>query len=209
MKAAIYARISTSDGRQDADNQVRELRQFAGAQQWEIVGEYIDHESGGKADRAEFRRMFADAAQRTFDVIVFWALDRLTREGALKTLQYLNQLSGYGIAYRSFREPYLDSCGAFSDTVIAILGAMAKQERARISERVRAGLNRVRLHGSRSGKKPGRPQAVFPRDKAIELRNSGLSWSQIASKLKVGMTTVRRACRGGSGPGQDPQGGAL
>ena len=70
--------------------------------------------------------MFMDAAQRRFDVVLFWALDRLTREGALETLQYLNQLSRYGVGYRSFTEAYLDSCGMFREAVIAILGAIAK-----------------------------------------------------------------------------------
>ena len=55
--------------------------------------------------------MMADAAQHRFDVLVFWALDRLTREGALETLQYLNRLSSYGVGFGSFTEPYLDSCG--------------------------------------------------------------------------------------------------
>jgi DNA invertase Pin-like site-specific DNA recombinase len=90
------------------------LRRFAATQNWDIVTEYVDHESGGHGDRPEFLRMLEDAAQRPFDVLLFWALDRLTREGALETLQYLTQLSKYGVAFRSFREPYLDSCGAFS-----------------------------------------------------------------------------------------------
>jgi hypothetical protein len=132
-RVAIYGRVSSCDGRQEVENQLDELRRFAATQRWEIVIEYVDHESGGHADRPEFRRMLADSAQRRFDVLLFWALDRLTREGARETLQYLNQLSDYGVAFRSFREPYLDSCGMFKDAVIAILGAIAKQERARIS----------------------------------------------------------------------------
>ena len=80
--------------------------------------------------------MMADAAQRQFDVVLFWALDRFTREGALETLQHLNWLGSYGVGFRSFTEPYLDSCGIFKDAVIAILGTIAKQERVRISERV-------------------------------------------------------------------------
>ena len=73
-RAALYARISTSDGRQEVDNQLAELRQFAQRQGWEIVNEYIDHESGSKADRAQFRTMFADAAQRRFDIVLVWEL---------------------------------------------------------------------------------------------------------------------------------------
>lgn len=205
-RAAIYGRVSSSDGRQEVENQLDELRRFVGTQGWELVGEYVDHESGSRADRPEFRRLFGDAAERRFDILLFWALDRLTREGALKTLQYLNQLSTYGVAFRSFREPYLDSCGAFSEAVIAILGTIAKQERSRISERVRAGLSRAQAQGTRSGRPVGRPRVVFRRDDAIELRRGGLSWRQIAANLHVGITTVRRACRDDSSPCQNPPG---
>jgi DNA invertase Pin-like site-specific DNA recombinase len=192
-RVAIYGRTSSSDGRQEVENQLGELRRFAAAKGWEIVAEYVDHESGSHAARPEFRRLFEDAAQRHFDVVLFWALDRLTREGARETLQYLNQLSEYGIAFRSFREPYLDSCGMFKEAIIAILGAIAKQERTRMVERVRAGLSRARIHGTRSGKPVGRPKAVFRRDKVVELRIRGKSWREIARECSVGTTTVRRA----------------
>jgi DNA invertase Pin-like site-specific DNA recombinase len=78
-----------------------------------IVCEYEDHDSGSKADRTRFQGMMSDTAQRRFDVLAFWAADRLTREGALETLQYPNRLSSYGVGFRSFTEPYLDSCGIF------------------------------------------------------------------------------------------------
>jgi DNA invertase Pin-like site-specific DNA recombinase len=125
--------------------------------------------------------------------VLFWALDRLTREGARETLQYLKHLSDYGVGFRSFQEPYLDSCGIFKDAIIALLGAIAKHERARIVERVRAGLNRARIHGTRSGKPVGRPQVVFRRDKVMELRSQGKSWREIARECHVGTTTARRA----------------
>jgi DNA invertase Pin-like site-specific DNA recombinase len=192
-RAAIYGRVSTADGLQDVDNQLDELRRFASTQNWEIVGEYIDHESGCHTDRPEFQRMLADAAQRRFDVLLFWALDRLTREGALQTLQYLNQLSKHGVAFRSFREPYIDSCGAFSDTVIAILGTIAKQERARIKERVQAGMDRVRIHGTRSGKPVGRPRVIVDAERVVHLRDvEHLSWPEIARRTRSSAGTVRR-----------------
>ena len=193
MNVAIYARVSTTDGRQDIDNQLSTLRHFAQTQGWEIVEEYVDHESGGGTDRGEFRRLFADAGQHRFDVLIFWALDRFTREGALETLQHLNVLSGYGVGFRSYSEPYLDSCGIFKEALIAILGTIAKQERLRISERVRAGLNRARVHGTRSGQPVGRPKVVFQRAQVLELRNQGKSWREIARYCRVGVTTVRRA----------------
>jgi predicted site-specific integrase-resolvase len=89
LRAALYARVSTRDKGQEVDNQLMELRRFCDAQSWLIVREYRECESGGTAARAELQAMLRDAAQRRFDVVVFWALDRLTREGALATLEYL------------------------------------------------------------------------------------------------------------------------
>jgi DNA invertase Pin-like site-specific DNA recombinase len=98
-RVALYGRVSTSDGRQEVENQLAELRHFAERQGWTVVHEYIDHDSGSKSDRVEFRRMFADAEKHTFDVVFFWALDRLSREGARETLQYLNQLDQCGVGF--------------------------------------------------------------------------------------------------------------
>ena len=127
MKAAIYARVSTKDKGQDTENQLVQLRRYAEAQGWESV-EFIDHETGKHADRDRFQAMFTAATRREIDVVLFWSLDRFTREGALPTLQHLNTLSGYGVGFRSFTEQYLDTCGIFRDAIIAILGTLAKQD---------------------------------------------------------------------------------
>jgi len=82
MRVALYARVSTRDKGQETENQLRQLRDFAIHSGWTIVAEYIDHESGKVSDRAEFQRMFEDASRRQFDVLLFWSLDRLSREGA-------------------------------------------------------------------------------------------------------------------------------
>lgn len=102
MRVALYARVSTD--RQETDNQLAQLRDFCAKQGWVIIHEYVDYESGGKSERREFQAMFRDAGQRKFDLCLFWALDRLSREGALETLQHLNRLTGYGVNYRSFSD---------------------------------------------------------------------------------------------------------
>ena len=150
LRCAIYARVSTKDGRQDVENQLAQLRAFAVTQSWEVVREYVDHESGSTDARPQFKSVFNDASQRRFDVLLFWSLDRLSREGVLATLQHLNRLTSYGVGYRSFTEQYFDSCGIFSDAVIAIIATVAKQERIRISERTKAGLERARRNGRAS-----------------------------------------------------------
>src|ERR1019366_9881110 len=127
MRTAIYARVSTKDGRQDTENQLRQLRDFAASQKWTIVHEYVDKASGKHSDREQFQKMFAAASKREFDVLLFWSLDRLSREGVVETLNHLQRLTGYGVDYRSFTEQYLDSTGIFKEAVIGILAAVAKQ----------------------------------------------------------------------------------
>lgn len=193
MRAALYTRVSTKDKGQETANQTRQLREFCAAQDWIIVNEYEDHDSGSKADRAQFQKLMTDASQRRFDLVLFWALDRLTREGALETLQHLTRLSSYGVGFRSFTEPYLDSCGLFKEVVIAIIGTIAKQEKVRISERVRAGLYRAKTQGTKSGKPIGRPRILIANDRVVELRTTGLSWRAIAQGTGASVASVRRA----------------
>jgi DNA invertase Pin-like site-specific DNA recombinase len=103
----------------------------------------VDRATGKHSDREQFQRLFADASQRQFDVVLFWSLDRFSREGVRETLNHLERLDSYGVGYRSFTEQYLDSCGIFKDAVLAILAVIAKQERVRLSERTLAGLARA------------------------------------------------------------------
>ena len=146
MKVAIYTRVSSRD-KQDPENQLRQLREFCAKQGWTIVHEYEDRATGKRADRDEFQQMFAAASRRQVDLVLFWALDRFSREGVFETLQHLQRLTSYGVGFRSFTEQYLDSCGMFRDAVIGILAAVAKQERIRLSERPIAGLERARAQG--------------------------------------------------------------
>ena len=188
MKVAVYARVSTKDKGQETENQLVQLREFAAKQNWQITREYIDRETGGTSDRAQFQAMFADASRRRFDLVLFWSLDRLSREGVLETLQHLNRLTACGVGYKSFTEQYLDSCGIFKDAVIGILAVIAKQERVRLSERTKAGLAIARS----KGRQLGRPRLqVRPVDIA-RLRRSGLSLRAIGRELGISEGSVRR-----------------
>ena len=196
MRVVLYTRVSTQHKGQETANQLLQLRECCHAQNLSILREYEDHESGGKAERSAFQEMLRDAAARRFDVLFFWSLDRLTREGTLATLKYLELLESYGVRWRSLTEPWIDSAGPFRDVIISLLASLAKQERVRISERVRAGLTRAKQFGTRSGRSIGRPRALFQRDRALELRKQGLSWRNIAKTIGVSPSTIRRACHG-------------
>jgi DNA invertase Pin-like site-specific DNA recombinase len=189
---ALYARVSTRDKGQDTENQLRQLREFCAKQDWHIAGEYVDSATGKNSDREQFRQLFQAASQKAFDAVLFWSLDRFSREGVLVTLQHLQRLTSYGVAYRSFTEAYLDSCGMFKDAVISILATIAKQERIRLSERTIAGLNRARANG-RVG---GRPRIIVNREKLLSLRRAGCSLADIATQLKLSKTTVARIVAG-------------
>jgi DNA invertase Pin-like site-specific DNA recombinase len=186
MRVAIYSRVSTD--RQDTANQLVQLRAFAATQDWTVVKEYVDIASGKNGDRQQFKALFAAASRREFDSVLFWSLDRFSREGVFETLQYLQRLTGYGVGYRSFSEQYLDSCGVFRDAVISILAVIAKQERVRLSERTLAGLAIARSRG-RIG---GRPRVTCDEQRLLTLHASGKSLAGIALELKLSKSTVAR-----------------
>ena len=190
-RIAVYARVSTKDKGQDPENQLQQLREFAGAQGWTVVHEYVDHVSGKTSDRVQFKRLFADASRRQFDLVLFWSLDRFSREGALQTLKHLEQLASHGVGYKSFSEQYLDSCGIFKDALLSIIATVAKQERILKSDRTKAGLARAR----REGRVGGRPRLVLDRDRVFALDEQGYSQREIADEFGVSQISISRILR--------------
>jgi DNA invertase Pin-like site-specific DNA recombinase len=136
--------------------------------------------------------MFTAASQHEFYLVLFWNLDRFSREGILPTLKHLELLTSYGVMWKSYTEQYFDSCGIFRDAVISIAATLAKQERLKISGRTTAGLQRVKRHGSKSGKPCGRPRVVVDRERVLKLRDAGESLGSIADHLNLSKTTVAR-----------------
>ena len=198
MRIALYARVSTKDKGQDYENQLRELREFVARKAsdgWVLAQEYVDRASGKTAHRAAFQRLFEDASRRQCDLVLFWSLDRFSREGVLETLQHLQRLSSHGVEWFSYREEYLRSIGVFKEAVLAIFACIAKQERVRLSERVQAGLSRARAQG----KVLGRPKAAVRPERVRRLRQGGFSIRQIAAETGVSPMTVQRLLAAGAG----------
>ena len=103
----------------------------------------------GKRAREQFDAMMLAASRHEFDRALFWALDRLSREGIVKTIGYLEQLQGWGVGWRSYTQPFLDTGNDMvTGIVLSVMAAVAKQERITISERTKAGLARTRRAGT-------------------------------------------------------------
>jgi DNA invertase Pin-like site-specific DNA recombinase len=140
---------------QDPENQLRELRAWAVNSGHAIDGEYVDYESGrkGAGRRKQFAALFDDAAKRKFDCVLFWALDRFSREGMAQTILYLQRLSSYGVAFHSYSEPHLATDNELvRNILLALLSSLAKVEAQKISERTKAGVARARAKGVRIGR---------------------------------------------------------
>jgi DNA invertase Pin-like site-specific DNA recombinase len=121
-------------------NQLLQLREFGVKQGWTVVAEYTDEVSAKNGHRTGFQRMWKDAA----------GVPSRVRRSSDQNKRTSKRLKDQGIAFKSYTEQYIDSLGAFSDAIIGILGAIAEQERIRISDRTKAGLARVGARGSGS-----------------------------------------------------------
>jgi DNA invertase Pin-like site-specific DNA recombinase len=188
MRVAIYARVSTKDKGQDPENQLHQLREFA-ERHGTIYHVFTDQESGGKAGRTAFQQLLLEAYQHKFDLVVFWCLDRFSREGALATLRYLKELKDHGINYKSFTEPYLDSLGPFGDVIVSMLATIAAQDLIKISENTKAALAKKKAAGVQLGA-PAKSVAVIAQVRA--LKAGGASNQAIARGLHMSPSTVAK-----------------
>jgi DNA invertase Pin-like site-specific DNA recombinase len=155
MRVAIYARVSTEDRGQDPENQLRELRAWCANSGHSVTHEYVEHESGRKgADkRRQFAALFDDAAKRKFDCVLFWALDRFSREGMAQTIAHLQRLTSYGVSFHSYGEPHLATDNELvRNILLAVLSSLAKVEAQKISERTKAGMARAKVNGAKIGR---------------------------------------------------------
>jgi DNA invertase Pin-like site-specific DNA recombinase len=201
IRAAAYVRVSTGSKTKQADAatyvqnpevQEEPLRDLITQRGWTLHRVYSDRASGAKERRLGLDALMADARRGLFDVVIVWRFDRFARSVKQLVLG-LEEFRALGIDFVSHQEA-LDSSTPLGKAMFTIIGAMAELERNIIRERVLAGLEHARRNGTKSGLPVGRPKAVFDRDEVVRLRNSGgLSWREIARKLRVGGATVRRA----------------
>jgi DNA invertase Pin-like site-specific DNA recombinase len=188
MKVAVYARVSTSE--QTAENQLLELRRYVEARGWTAV-EYVDTGvSGSKDRRPALDRLVTDVRCHKVQAVVCWRLDRLGRNLRHLVL-LLDEWQSRGIAFVTLGEG-IDTSTAAGRLVAGVLASIAEFERARIQERIHAGLARARAQGKRIG----RPrQAPLPAHvpEGLTVRQAAVTWcvskSTAARRLRAGNTT--------------------
>jgi DNA invertase Pin-like site-specific DNA recombinase len=192
MRVALYGRVSTDDKGQDPENQLTQLRAWCANAGHHIVAEYVDQESGRKGPerRKQFAALFEDASRRTFDCVLFWALDRFSREGMVPTILHLQRLSAYGVAFHSYTEAHLATDNELARNILlATLASLAKVEGQKISDRTKAGMARAKA----KGKRIGRPKLnIAVRRQIVEGVAAGDTVYRVAKKLGIDPHTAAK-----------------
>src|ERR1700733_10987292 len=185
FRVGLYARVSTFD-QHTIPLQIRALREYAARRGWTIAMQV--KEVGSGAVQRQLREKLLDAARRReLDVGRVWRLDGGGRSVAdlLATLQELDHL---GVGFVSLTEA-LDLTTPAGRAMAALLAVFAEFEREILRERVRAGV----AHARQNGRRLGRPiTAAAKAGEVRALRRAGISKAEIARRLQIGRTSVRR-----------------
>jgi len=187
LRAALYARVSTTGHGQDVGLQLDELRQVAAQRGWEAVA-YIDEGvSGAKDSRPALDRMLVDAREGRLDVVAIWKLDRLARS-VRHLLELSDSLNAWGVGLVSIRDAHIDRTTPSGRFTRQILGAVAELERGLVRERVIAGVRRAQA----AGKHCGRPKVELDLRPALAMLGQGHGLKTTAKALGVSRATLRR-----------------
>jgi putative DNA-invertase from lambdoid prophage Rac len=155
-RAAIYLRVSSKE--QTVENQLPQLLQLAESRGYEVAQVYQEQEPAWRAGhQRELARLLADCRDGKFkyDAVLVWALDRLTREGIAKMLEWVNTFKTLGVKVISLNESWTDTTGPMAELLYAVCAWAAEFESRRKSERVKAGLVRAVKSGSKLGRPKG------------------------------------------------------
>ena len=156
MKVCIYSRVSTAG--QDAENQLLALKSWAETRGFEIIEIYQEQESAWKAGhQKELKHLLDDIKKRRprIDIVLVWALDRLSREGVARIFELVNNFKEYGVHLISYQEPWTEAPGIMGDILYALTAWVAEYESQRRSERTKAGLVRAISQGKELGRPKG------------------------------------------------------
>jgi putative DNA-invertase from lambdoid prophage Rac len=185
FRAGLYARVSTHD-RKTLPLQMRAMREYAAKRGWMIAAQ-IKEVGAGAAERELREKLLDSARRREIDVVLVWRLDRWGRS-LVDLVVTLKELAELGVAFVSLTEA-LDLTTPTGRAMAGLLSVFAAFEHEILRERIRAGIAEARLQG----KHLGRPVTVGKKAAQIrKLHRTGVSKAEIARRLQIGRTSVRR-----------------
>jgi len=151
-RAATYARVSTAEGQQTPENQLRQLRRYAKDRGFIVVAEYIDHATGRNEKRPEYQKLLDAVRKRQADIVLVWRYDRFARS-TKAFITALNEFRTLGVDFISYQEN-IDTTTPQGEMVFTIMASLAQFESALIGERTKAGMQRAREQGKRVHRPP-------------------------------------------------------
>jgi DNA invertase Pin-like site-specific DNA recombinase len=179
MRAAAYARVSTTNHHQDPEVQMRDIRAYCKYKGWEIVETYVDRVSGTRASRPALNKLMADAKEKKMEVVVVWKFDRFARN-AQHMLKALEEFQQNNVSFVSTTEN-IDTSTPTGKMVFTVLAAVAEMERNTTVERIHAGLRNARAKGH----VPGVKRKLIDIPKVRERVAAGESVRAVAKSLKI------------------------
>ena len=189
LRVALYARVSTHE-QQSLPLQLAALRQYVKRRGWLIVTE-VKEIGSGTLPRPKREQLMKLARQQAIDAILVWRLDRWGRSVADLAVNW-KELNELGVAFVSLTEA-LDLTTPSGRAMAGLLSVFAEFEREILRERVQAGLAQAR----KQGRVLGRPRSAAHKQTQVrELFASGASKAEIARRLAIGRTSVRRLLEG-------------
>jgi DNA invertase Pin-like site-specific DNA recombinase len=185
LRVGLYARVSTHD-QKTLPLQIRTMREYATKRGWEVAVQ-INEVGSGAVERELREKLMAAARRREVDVVLVWRLDRWGRSLA-DLVVTLKELAELGVGFVSLTEA-LDLTTPTGRAMAGLLSVFAEFEHEILRERIRAGLVEARRKGTRLG----RPLTAAKKAAQIrKLHRAGISKAEIARRLEIGRTSVRR-----------------
>jgi DNA invertase Pin-like site-specific DNA recombinase len=186
-RVAIYARVSTQNGRQDPETQLRELREFAERRGFKIVGEFVDYATGTTNDRSSYKQLFEAVRKRKVDVVLVWRYDRFARS-TRALIDAFKEFESLGVDFISHQEN-VDTTTPQGELIFSIMASLAQFESSLISERVKAGMARARAQGKHVSR-PRIPASTQAKIHQLRLQDPPVSISAISKQLGIAYGTA-------------------
>ena len=186
-----YSRVSTKTQTKGTSIEYQNdaIKKYCKNNNIELVKIYTDKGLSAYKKRPEFDKMmnvvFND---ETIDGVIVNELTRFGRSTSDLLFQ-INQIEGKNKSFKTIKDNF-DTSTKTGKLLLGMLSLIADYERETIQERMIAGKEWAKVHGTKSGKPMHRPQVVIDWDRVKELRSYGLSWRKTAKEIGISAPTI-------------------